>query len=68
MATEEKPVVITDFKLTSHILNLASTRNKIVFTRATQHDFLKLAGLKTLDKDRLERWLTQDRIYAFVGE
>ena len=42
------------------------------FNSATQHPFLRQAGLGTLPKATLSRWLSQDRIYAqayvnFIG-
>ncbi|KIX00363.1 uncharacterized protein Z518_10502 [Rhinocladiella mackenziei CBS 650.93] len=39
------------------------------FTQATQHPFLRHAGLGTLPKPALSRWLSQDRLYAqsYIG-
>lgn len=39
------------------------------FQEATRHPFLRLAGLGTLPKATLSRWLSQDRLYAqsYIG-
>ncbi|KAF8584738.1 heme oxygenase-like protein, partial [Ramaria rubella] len=49
--------------LTSHLLTVSAD----AYQRATQHSFLKAAGDKSISDERLERWLTQDKIYAFIG-
>lgn len=67
MMAEDKAIQVADFKLTSYLIDLAANRDSHAFARATQHPFLKSAGLLSLEKERLEQWLTQDRIYAFVG-
>lgn len=53
----------------THLLMSTSPQ---LFTYATQHPFLRQAGLGTLPKYTLSRWLSQDRIYAqayvnFIG-
>ncbi|KIW17609.1 hypothetical protein PV08_04804 [Exophiala spinifera] len=51
--------------LTSFLLDSAPQP----FYMATQHPFLRHAGLGTLSKETLERWLSQDRLYAqsYIG-
>ncbi|EJT98302.1 heme oxygenase-like protein [Dacryopinax primogenitus] len=46
--------------LTSHLLTTFSPS----YERATRHAFLKAAGERTLDKETLSAWLTQDYIYT----
>jgi thiaminase len=40
--------------------------DKAAFERATEAEFLEKAGKGTLDKRLLEKWLSQDRLYAQV--
>jgi thiaminase len=47
-------------KLTEHLMQL----DPAGFKRATQVPFLEKAGKGTLEKEVLERWLSQDRLYA----
>ncbi|KAL6250278.1 hypothetical protein RBB50_002579 [Rhinocladiella similis] len=51
--------------LTSSLLNSAPQSLYL----ATQHPFLRQAGLGTLSKETLQRWLSQDRLYAqsYIG-
>lgn len=51
--------------LTKILLNSAPQSYHV----ATQHPFLRLAGLGTLPKTTLSRWLSQDRLYAqsYIG-
>jgi hypothetical protein len=46
--------------LTTHLLELDVSG----FERATRSTFLEKAGKGTLNKDVLQRWLSQDRLYA----
>jgi len=56
-------IMASSSSITSHLLRLTPE----AYLRATQHSFLKAAGDKSISKERLEGWLTQDQIYAFVG-
>lgn len=49
--------------ITSKLLEI----HKDSLERATRHSFLVKARDRTLTKHRLERWLTQDRLYALSG-
>lgn len=51
--------------LTEALLNLPNTSES--YKRATQHSFLKKAGTLSLSNESLQRWLTQDRLYALIG-
>lgn len=51
--------------MTEQLLSYPQT--KAAHQRATQHPFLRTAGDLSLSKDALERWLTQDRLYALCG-
>ncbi|PWN34421.1 heme oxygenase-like protein [Meira miltonrushii] len=51
--------------LTEALLSLPNTSES--YKRATQHPFLQRAGTLSLSTDSLQRWLTQDRLYALVG-
>lgn len=51
--------------LTEALLSLPNTSES--YKRATQHPFLAQAGMLALSTDSLQRWLTQDRLYALVG-
>lgn len=51
--------------LTESLLALPGTAAS--YRRATQHPFLAAAGTLTLSAEALQRWLTQDRLYALVG-
>ncbi|KZO99277.1 heme oxygenase-like protein [Calocera viscosa TUFC12733] len=46
--------------LTRHLISTFAS----AYDRATQHAFLKAAGERTLDKQTLSAWLTQDYIYT----
>ncbi|KZT56760.1 heme oxygenase-like protein [Calocera cornea HHB12733] len=46
--------------LTTHLIGTFAA----AYQRATQHAFLQAAGERTLDKETLSAWLTQDYIYT----
>jgi thiaminase len=54
------------------LTQLLLTHNPHLFSQATTHTFLHSAGLGTLPKATLSKWLSQDRLYAqsyisFIG-
>lgn len=54
------------------LTRLLMTSAPQLFSSATQHTFLRQAGLGTLPKPTLSRWVSQDRVYAqayinFIG-
>ncbi|KAK5708721.1 hypothetical protein LTR17_020431 [Elasticomyces elasticus] len=48
--------------LTAHLLHLDESALKA----ATQHPFLEAAATKSLETERLQAWLAQDRLYALA--